>query len=121
MSTDKTDTTDIGDGHSEVPTVVGAESAPVSLSHHMSEWTKTVTPPDLWRHGRPSLKTSWVWARHGQHLPNDDTARLGSQIGAAITIPLRAVLLYLDWLLERPSRAVFALLLLTALAMTIWS
>lgn len=119
MSTENTDDSD--DNDVAASTVVGSPSAPMSLSQHMSEWVKTVTPPDLWRHGRPSLKTSWVWARHGQHLPNDDTARLGSQVGAYITFPLRAALLYLDWLLERPSRAVFALLLLTALAMTIWS
>src|SRR5699024_1392822 len=101
-------------------TVVGADAAPVSLSHHVSEWAKNITPPDLWRNGRPPLKRSWTWARHGQHMPNDDTARMGTQIGAWITLPLRAVCLYLDWLLERPSRAVFAAVLITSVVLAVW-
>jgi|SRR5699024_4679808 len=118
MSTD-TDT-DTGDG-ADGPTVVGAESAPSSLSHSLSDWAAAFTPPDLWRTGRPPLRTSWTWARHGQHMPNDDTARMGSKIGAYSTLPFRAVLLYLDWLLERPSRFVFATVLVTAFILAIRS
>lgn len=106
--------------HPQPPPVVGAESAPESLPAHTRRWLGHVTPPDLWRHGRPSLKTSWVWAKHGTHLPDDELARLGSRIGAGITIPVRAVLLYADWLLERPSRFVAAALLLTCLGLAVF-
>lgn len=122
MSTPTTDTaSDSGDGKP----VIGTDTAPVSLAEHSRAWAtaaqKWVQPPDLWHTERPSLKASWVWAMHGEHLPDVDTARLGSRIGAAITIPARAVLLYLDWLAERPSRLVAAALLVTVTALAIWS
>jgi hypothetical protein len=113
-ATDNTPTESAAAPAAERP-VIGATSAPTSLSDHAKQWGNGVvsgfTPPELWTNGRPSLKASWVWARHGEHLPDDDAARLGSRIAAGITIPLRAVLLYLDWLLERPSRFVAALVL----------
>lgn len=111
--------------HPEPPTedrpVIGAESAPVSLSEHSRTWAgaarQWVRPPDLWHSERPSLKASWVWALHGEHLPDVDTARLGSRLGAGITIPIRAVLLYLDWLAERPSRLTAAALLVAVVVL----
>lgn len=105
--------------HKDKP-VVGSEQAPESLGEHTRQWLGHVTPPDLWRHGRPSLKASWVWAKHGTHLPDEELARLGSRVGAGITIPLRALLLYLDWLLERPSRFLAAALLVTATCLAIF-
>lgn len=99
----------------DTPAPVGAEPAPVSLSDHLRAWPaaiqKWAQPPDLWNEGRPSLRQSWIWARHGEHLPDVDVARLGSRIGAGITIPARALLLGIDWTLERPSRLVAAALL----------
>ena len=61
-------------------------------------------PPDLWNNPRPSLKSTWMWACHGQHLPDHPTFRAGSRGVAMVTLPLRAVLVYLDWLIERPTR-----------------
>ncbi|KAA2248682.1 hypothetical protein F0L68_39730 [Solihabitans fulvus] len=95
--------------------VIGAETAPVSLGEHTRTWAHGMrrhwTPPDLWEHGRPALKDTWLWARYGQHLPDDEQVRLGSRVTAGIRLPFRALLLYLDWVFERDSRLVAALVL----------
>jgi hypothetical protein len=94
------------------------EPAPVSIGEHTRTWAAGLrgrfTPPDLWTNDRPSLRQSWEWAVRGEHLPDDDPVRLTACIVAGITIPLRAVLLYLDWLLEHPSRLVAAAVLVFA-------
>lgn len=91
--------------------VVGAEPAPESLTDYSRKWVAGWTPPDLWDNGRPSLKSTWLWARYGEHLPDDDTVRAASRVTAVLRLPIRALLLYLDWVFERDSRVVAAALL----------
>ncbi|PXY16568.1 hypothetical protein [Prauserella muralis] len=95
--------------------VIGAQSAPVTLAEHSRQWAAQArqqwTPPDLWEHGRPPLKSTWLWARHGQHLPEDEAVRNVSRVTAAIRLPFRALCLYLDWIFDRDSRVVAAVVL----------
>lgn len=111
------DTAPAGPGESDTP-VIGADTAPVSLNEHAKTWAEQLrgnwTPPDLWNHGRPSLKSSWLWAIKGQHLPDDPRMRTASRAGTGALIPFRALFLGLDWIFERMSRVVAALVLIFA-------
>jgi hypothetical protein len=91
--------------------VVLPSRRPETFEEFRTGITRHFTPPDMWVHGRPSLQRSWEWARYGRHVPDDEAARLGARIVIGATIPVRAVLLYLDWLLEHPSRFLVAAVL----------
>jgi hypothetical protein len=95
--------------------IIGTKSASVSAGEHAKTfWTQLrrhFTPPDLWANGRPSLQGSWLWAKHGEHLPDDENVRTGSRVVAWILLPFRAVFLYLDWIFDRGSRVVAAAIL----------
>jgi hypothetical protein len=117
-----------GSGSGEVPAaaatgqqntpVIGAQSAPVSAGQYArtwaEQWRRNWTPPELWTHGRPSLRASWLWAVRGEHLPEDEQMRHASRAGAGALIPFRALFLYLDWIFERPSRVIAAAVLVLA-------
>lgn len=95
--------------------VLGAESAPVSLAEHSHLWADKArrhwTPPDVWEKPRPPLKSAWLWARYGEHLPADEAVRNVSRVTAAIRLPFKALFLYLDWIFDRDSRVVAAAVL----------
>lgn len=99
--------------------VIGAESAPVSAGQYArtwaEQWRRNWVPPQLWTHGRPSLKASWLWALHGEHLPEDEQARHASRAGTGALLPFRALFLYLDWIFERWSRVIAATVLVLTL------
>lgn len=69
------------------------------------------TPPRLWDEQPPPLKATLEWARSGEHLPLEDLSRHGSRGWAWVAVGLRAIALYLDWIFQRGSRTVAALLL----------
>ncbi|MEU4673960.1 hypothetical protein AB0F91_39895 [Amycolatopsis sp. NPDC023774] len=69
------------------------------------------TPPRLWDEQPPPLKATQEWAVSGEHLPLADLSRHGSRAWAYVAIPLRAIALYADWIFQRGSRTVAALLL----------
>lgn len=127
MSTPTTDPPGAGED-TTTPTaqdkpVIGATTAPVSLGEYAQTWASGMrrhwTPPDLWENGRPALKESWQWALYGEHLPDDEQIRRGARVMTAIRLPFRALFLYLDWIFERDSRLVAALLLVLALIQVI--
>lgn len=103
--------------------VIGAKSAPISAGdyakNYAEELRKNWTPPDLWTHGRPSLRASWLWACHGEHLPEDEQVRHASRAGAGALIPFRALFLFLDWIFERWSRVIAAAVLVLAVIQVI--
>ncbi|GAA4672455.1 hypothetical protein [Amycolatopsis dongchuanensis] len=94
---------------------LGAESAPVSLADYSKQWADKArrhwTPPDVWDKPRPPLKSAWLWARYGEHLPDDNAVRTVSRVTAAIRLPFKALFLYLDWIFDRDSRVVAAAVL----------
>jgi hypothetical protein len=103
--------------------VIGAESAPVSAAEYARTWAdvwrKNWIPPQLWTHGRPSLKASWLWATRGEHLPEDEPVRHASRAGTGALLPFRALFLYLDWIFERWSRVIAAAVLVLAIVQMI--
>jgi hypothetical protein len=99
-------------GHAPTPAQVAAQLHARAVRHWM--------PPDLWNNGAPPLKETWDFARYGEHVPEDEAARAGSQIATAITIPLRALWLYLDWLSRRLSRLIAAAVLVFVLIMVVF-
>lgn len=112
--------TEQGEQHSPaadtpVKPVIGAETAPVSLAEHSKQWAEKTrqhwTPPDVWEKPRPPLKSAWLWARYGEHLPDDEAVRTASRVTAAIRLPFKALFLYLDWIFDRDSRVVAAAVL----------
>lgn len=104
-------------GSDDVP-AIGAETAPISIGEHASAWASDLrtdwTPPDLWTRGRPPLRDTWLWAVHGEHLPDHVQMGTGCQAAAWVLLPFRALFLSLDWIFERISRVLAAAVLLFA-------
>jgi hypothetical protein len=92
--------------------VIGTETAEVSAAEHAKTWWEQMkrqfTPPDIWTKETPPLQSSWLWAKHGQHLPEDEHARTGARGVAMVLLPFEALFLYLAWIFRNGSRVVAA-------------
>lgn len=95
----------------------------LTLGEYSRSWAANVrrefTPPNLWSQERPSLRASWLYARHGEQAGPDSTGRRMCQGSAWFAVPLRALALFVDWLAERPSRFLAAAVLYLVLAQCI--
>lgn len=94
-----------------------------TLGSFARAWAKGVRaefpPPNLWSHARPSLRESWLYARHGGQAAAHGAGRRMCRGSAWLAVPLRAVALFTDWLAERPSRLLAAAVFYLVLAQII--
>jgi hypothetical protein len=80
---------------------------------------QTFQPPDLLRNRRPSVAESWWYALCGEQHPAEGSAARICSIGyACLSLPVRTALAYLDWIVDRPARAVVFFGLYALLAQT---
>jgi hypothetical protein len=76
-----------------------------------------ITPPDIWNVGRSALADAKAYADRGEWTGRDGIPRkIGQTYFWFVSLPVRTVLAYIDWIVERPSRLVAALALLLVLA-----
>jgi len=105
--------------------VIGSETAPISLAEHSKQFAERArqhwTPPNVWEQPRPPLKATWLFARYGEHLPDDETVRKASRVTAGLRLPFKALFLTLDWVFDRDSRVVAAALLVLAVIQALWA
>lgn len=73
------------------------------------------TPPDIVRNDRPSLSKRWAYADRGEWTTKDGAPRTAGRAYNIAVAPLSAALLYVDWIIERPSRLIVAVVLLVLL------
>lgn len=73
------------------------------------------TPPDFIHHDRPSLAKGWAYADRGEWTTKDGALRTAGRVYVLVAAVPRAGLLYIDWIIERPSRLIAAGVLLVLL------
>lgn len=74
------------------------------------------TPPDIVRTDRPSLQKAWAYASRGEWTSPTGAPRRAGQVYAWFAISAKAALYTLDWIIERPARAVTAAALVALFA-----
>lgn len=75
-------------------------------------------PPEIWSEDRPGLQRIVWYHRHGPHVPAHGPGRAIALGWMPVAVVVAAAAYYLQWLLERPSRAIAAFLLYAVLAHT---
>jgi hypothetical protein len=75
-------------------------------------------PPEIWSEDRPGLQRIIWYHLHGSHVPARGAGRVVARAWMPVAVSVAAVAYYLQWILERPSRALAATLLYAVLAHT---
>lgn len=71
-----------------------------------------LTPPEIWSEDRPSLRKQWYYAAYGSYTGKSGVARaLGKAYARFVSLPTSALAYYFEWICERPSRLIAALVL----------
>lgn len=99
--------------HTETAAV---KSAPKVSARVRTRVAADLVPPQLWSEAVPPLRATWSYLTEGEQCAEEGPARAGARIYAGICLPVRGVLLSLDWLVQRPARLLAALTLYVLLA-----
>lgn len=106
------------------PARVTQESITVQLDaapdarNWLQDLAKTLNPPQIWHEHRPSLEDIYRYARYGSWTKAGGLLRVLGCGWAWIALVCNAVLYYLGWILERPSRTAAAAVLYLVLVQT---
>ena len=96
------------------------QSADTDSDENLDLWawiSDIVSPPDIWNVGRSALADARAYADRGEWTSRGGIPRRCGQVYFWLfSLPVRAVLAYLDWIIERPSRLAAAALLMFVLA-----
>ncbi|OLT26578.1 hypothetical protein BJF83_20660 [Nocardiopsis sp. CNR-923] len=101
--------------------VVAIDDAPVKvgpgLGERLGRWAKeSFVPPEIWSTDRPSLSKQLAYAREGAWGPKKGWHRTAAQVAFwGVSFPTSAAAYAIEWIGERPSRWVVALILLSLL------
>lgn len=99
--------------------VVETDQAPVKVGPGLGErlggWAKeSFVPPQIWNEDRPSLSKQFAYAREGAWGPTEGWARTAALVAFfAVSLPTSGAAYLLEWIGERPSRWITALVLLS--------
>lgn len=66
------------------------------------------TPPDIVGNDRPGLAKRWSYADRAEWTTEGGVPRGAGRVYNIAVAPLSAALLYLDWIIERPTRLIVA-------------
>lgn len=78
------------------------------------------TPPDIVYSDRPGLAKMWRHARYGQYAAGNHLTRAAGVTYSALALVYTGWAYLKAWLVERPTRAAVATVVLTVLALTPW-
>lgn len=97
------------------------DTSGVTASDYLAEmggWLRsTFTPPDIWSAERAALSKVWAYACRGEWTTDTGLARTIGQIYAlTIAFPLIGVCALIEWVVERPARAIAVVVLLWLLS-----
>jgi len=81
-------------------------------------FTSEFRPPEVVAKGRPGLADTWRYLHHGGSAPPEGLARLALLVYAGLALPVRALLAYADWIVERPTRLLATWALWAVLSLT---
>ena len=107
------------DAPTEAVAVVEEDQAPVKVGPGLGErlgvWAKeSFTPPEIWSQDRPSLAKQFTYAQKGAWGPQKGWRRKAALVAFwAVSLPTSAAAYGLEWVGERPSRWLVALVLLS--------
>lgn len=76
----------------------------VEWRDRITQWAAVFTPPDIWSQDRPSLSKRWDYACRGEWTTKTGLPRRLGQVYAWYALTVSAVLLCLDWVVERFAR-----------------
>ncbi|WP_160050099.1 MULTISPECIES: hypothetical protein [unclassified Nocardiopsis] len=99
--------------------VVDEDTAPVKVGPGVGErlgrWAKdSFVPPEIWNTDRPSLSKQFAYAREGAWGPEQGWARKAALVAFfAVSLPTSIAAYALEWIGERPTRWITALVLLS--------
>ena len=99
--------------------VAGQGDAPVKVGHgwgeRLGKWAReSFTPPEIWSEDRPSLSKQLAYAREGLWGPKKGWHRTAAQVAFwGVSFPTSAAAYAIEWVGERPSRWITALVLIS--------
>ncbi|MEU4286351.1 hypothetical protein [Nocardiopsis dassonvillei] len=99
--------------------VVEEDTGPVKVGPGLGErlggWAReSFVPPEIWSQDRPSLSKQYAYARDGAWGPKEGWARKAAIVAFwGVSLPTSAAAYGLEWIGERPSRWITALVLLS--------
>lgn len=102
--------TEVAVADGDTPVKVGP-----GLGERLGGWAKTsFVPPQIWNEDRPSLSKQFAYAREGAWGPTEGWARKAALVAFfAVSLPTSAAAYLLEWIGERPTRWITALVLLS--------
>lgn len=94
------------------PTAPVTDSDEPGRLRALAAWAgETFQAPEIWDEPRPPLKDVVARARHGEWTKADGICRkAGVAYACLVAVPVAAACRYVDWVVERPSRLVVALI-----------
>src|SRR5690625_2332379 len=105
----------------EVTDVEPTEAEPVKVGPGLGErlggWAReSFVPPEIWSSDRPSLQKQLTYAQEGAWGPKEGWHRWAAQAAFwAVSLPTSTAAYAIEWVGERPSRWVVALVLISLL------
>ncbi len=95
--------------------VVDDDTAPVKVGPGIKGWLKeSFTPPEIWSEDRPSLSKQSTYAREGAWGPAKGWRRKAGLVAFfAVSLPTSIAAYGLEWIGERPTRWITALVVLS--------
>ena len=107
------------DSHAETAesplnSAISESDEPTNYLAALRSW---ITPPEIWTEPAEPLKSEWEYATSGEWTDNVGVLRkLGQVYSIAVVFPIFAVADYVKWIVKRPSRLLFTVVLLVVLA-----